>query len=153
WARGRRLVNDYGPTETTVTALRGRIEPGAPVTVGQPVPGIKAWVLNDRLEEVADGERGELCLGGVGLARGYMNDPQLTARKFPRHPRLGRIYRSGDLVHRAADGTFICHGRIDAQVKIRGYRIELEAIETRLVECDGVRAAACRVQGEGKNQR
>src|SRR5205814_6304197 len=128
---------------------RGRIEPGDAITIGAPVPGVRAWVLNDALEEVADGEPGELCLGGVALARGYRNAPELTAQKFPRHPRLGRIYRTGDLVHRDADGRFYCHGRIDAQVKVRGYRIELEAIEARLAECSGVREAACRVQGEG----
>jgi non-ribosomal peptide synthetase-like protein len=149
WSKGRRLINDYGPTETTVTALRGRIVPGEPVTIGKPVPGMKAWVLDEHLQEVADGEQGELCLGGVALARGYMGDPAMTGRKFPAHPRLGRIYRTGDLVHRGIDGRFYCHGRIDAQVKIRGYRIELEAIETKLAACAGVREAACRVQGEG----
>src|SRR4030095_9240967 len=65
----------------------------------------------------------------------------------------GRIYRTGDLVHRDAEGNLFCHGRIDAQVKLRGYRIELEAIETRLAEHPGVCAAACRVQGEGAQQR
>ena len=126
---------------------------GQPVTIGRPVPGMKAWVLNEKLEEVPDGEQGELCLGGVPLARGYMNEPEMTARKFPVHPRLGRIYRTGDLVQRGPDGNVYCHGRIDTQVKIRGYRIELEAIEARLSECAGVRAAACRVQGEGAQQK
>lgn len=153
WAGGRCLMNGYGPTETTVTSLRGAIEAGEPITIGRPVPEVDAWVLNDQLEEVADGQQGELCLGGVALARGYMNSPELTARKFPVHPRLGRIYRTGDLVHRGSDGNFFFHGRIDAQVKVRGYRIELEAIETRLVECEGVREAACRVQGEGTKQK
>jgi non-ribosomal peptide synthetase-like protein len=153
WSLGRCLVNDYGPTETTVTALRGRIMPGDAVTIGQPVPGMRAWVLDEALQEVADGEQGELCLGGVGLARGYRNQPELTAQKFPEHPHLGRIYRTGDLVHRDPSGNFFCHGRIDAQVKVRGYRIELEAIETRLVECDGVREAACGVQGDGAQKR
>jgi non-ribosomal peptide synthetase-like protein len=153
WASGRCLVNDYGPTECAVVAFRGVIRSGDPITIGRPVPGIQAWVLNDRLEEVTDGETGELCLGGAGLARGYLNDAELTARKFPVHPRLGRIYRTGDLVHRAADGTYFCHGRIDTQVKIRGYRIELEAIEARLAACPDVREAACRVQGEGPQQQ
>jgi len=153
WSKGRRFVNDYGPTETTVTALRGQIKQGEPVHIGAPVPGVQAWVLNDQLEEVADGEQGELCLGGIALARGYMNDPTMTAKKFPVHPRLGRIYRTGDLVHRGPDGKFYCHGRIDAQVKIRGYRIELEAIEASLARCDGVREAACRVQGEGSQAK
>lgn len=153
WAPGRLLVNDYGPTECAVVALRGAVRAGDTINIGTPVPGIQTWVLNEHLEEVSDGETGELCLGGAGLARGYLNDPELTARKFPAHPRLGRIYRTGDLAHRAADGTYVCHGRIDAQVKVRGYRIELEAIESRLAACAGVRAAACRVQGEGPQQQ
>ncbi|MDY3554423.1 amino acid adenylation domain-containing protein [Gemmata sp. JC717] len=153
WAPGRLLVNDYGPTECAVVALRGAVGAGDNIHIGTPVPGIRAWVLNERLEEVPDGETGELCLSGAGLARGYLNDPELTARKFPVHPRLGRIYRTGDLAHRTADGTYVCHGRIDSQVKVRGYRIELEAIESRLAACPGVRAAACRVQGEGPQQQ
>src|SRR5262249_2655818 len=83
WARDRCLVNDYGPTECTVTALRGRIRAGEPITIGRPVPGLQAWVLDETLQEVTDGTPGELCLGGVGLARGYRGQPELTARKFP----------------------------------------------------------------------
>lgn len=152
WARGRRLVNGYGPTECTVTCLRADIQEEGPISIGRPVPGNRAWVLDPALNELEDGELGELCMGGLGLARGYRHRPELTAQKFPEHPRLGRIYRTGDLVQREADGTFIFHGRIDAQVKLRGYRIELEAIETRLSDCAGVREAACRVQGEGAAQ-
>lgn len=152
WSVGRRLVNGYGPTECTVTALRGRIRSGEPVTIGSPVRGLKARVLNESLEEVADGEQGELCLGGIGLARGYHNQPELTAQKFPTHPVFGRIYRTGDLVHRDPDGSFFYHGRIDSQVKVRGYRIELEAIESRLAECEGVREAICTVQANGSQQ-
>lgn len=152
WARGRRLENGYGPTECTVTATRGRVLEGEPITIGRVVSGLQAWVLNEQLEEVLDGEQGELCLGGIGLARGYRNRPELTAQKFPTHPQFGRLYRTGDLVHRAADGSFFFHGRIDAQVKLRGYRIELEAIEARLAECAGVREAACCVQENGAQQ-
>jgi non-ribosomal peptide synthetase-like protein len=153
WARGRRLVNDYGPTETTITSLRGPVQPGEAISIGRPVPGMRAWILDDKLEEVPTGEHGELCIGGIGLARGYRNQPELTAEKFPAHPRLGRIYRSGDLASRDAEGNYYCHGRIDAQVKIRGYRIELEAIEARMVECEGVREAVCAVQGEGTRKK
>ena len=153
WASGRRLINDYGPTETTVTALRCLIHPGQAIAIGQPVPGMRAWVLDEKLEEVPIGKQGELCLGGIGLARGYRNQPELTSEKFPVHHHLGRIYRTGDLASRDAEGNFFCHGRIDAQVKIRGYRIELEAIETRLVECKGVREAVCAVQGEGNQKK
>jgi non-ribosomal peptide synthetase-like protein len=152
WSKGFRLENGYGPTECTVTATRTTIREGDTITIGWPIPGIQAWVLNESLSEVADGEQGELCLGGVALARGYRNRPDQTREKFPEHPRLGRIYRTGDLVHRLPDGSLFYHGRIDSQVKLRGYRIELEAIESRLVECHGCREAACRVQGEGAQQ-
>jgi len=146
WQKGRRLVNGYGPTECAVTCLRGDIVPGKPITIGAPVPGMQAWVLDESLDEVAEGMRGELCMGGAGVARGYRNRPDLTAEKFCDHPRLGRIYRTGDLVHREADGNFYYHGRIDAQVKLRGYRVELGEIEARLAELPGVRAAGCRMQ-------
>lgn len=149
WSRGRTLVNGYGPTECTVTCLRGPVQAGQPISIGSPVPGMAAWVLNDALEEVAPAEEGELCLGGMGLARGYWRQPELTAQKFVAHPRLGRIYRSGDRVTRDAAGDFFYLGRIDAQVKLRGYRIELGEIESRLAQCAGVRAAACHVQHDG----
>ena len=152
WAKGRRMVNGYGPTECTVTSLRADILPAQPITIGWPVPNIQAWVLDASLEQVTDGTQGELCLGGIGLALGYRNQPELNAAKFPTHPIFGRIYRTGDLVHRQSDGAFCYHGRIDSQVKLRGYRIELEAIETCLSGCVGVREAACRMQGDGAQQ-
>lgn len=152
WAPGRRLENGYGPTECTVTALRTRIVPGEEISIGLPVPGLNAWVLDDALNEVTDGTPGELCLGGIGLAAGYHNRPDLNAEKFPVHPGFGRIYRTGDLVHRAPDGNVFYHGRIDSQIKLRGYRIELEAIESCLARCEGVREAAVCVRGDGPQQ-
>ena len=152
WARGRRMVNGYGPTECSVTCLRAEVRPGHPITIGAAIPGMQAWVLDADLNEVPHGQPGELCMGGPGLARGYRHQPEVTAQKFPLHPAFGRLYRTGDLVHRAPDGAHHYHGRIDAQVKLRGYRIELEAVETRLVEHPGIRAAACTVQGEGSRQ-
>ena len=149
WSRGRRLENGYGPTECTVTALRAWISPRDDVSIGRPVPGNSAWVLDELLREVRDGEIGELCLSGAGLARGYHRRSELTAERFPEHPTLGRIYRTGDLAHRTADGVFHVHGRLDSQVKLRGHRVELEEIEARLVSCTGVRAAACRLQDAG----
>ena len=149
WVRGRRLENGYGPTECTVTATRRQVEPGAPISIGWPIPGNQAWILNEAMQEMIDGEVGELCIGGLGLARGYRNLPELTAERFPTHPVLGRLYRTGDLVQRGADGELFFLGRRDAQVKVRGHRIELEAIEARLAEQPGVREAACGVQGEG----
>ena len=152
WAPGRRLENGYGPTECTVTCLRATIRAGEPIAIGRPVPGMQAWILGPDLEELPDGEAGELCIGGPGLARGYRHRPELTGEKFPTHPTLGRLYRSGDLAHRSPDGAIVCLGRLDAQVKLRGYRIELEAIETLLSDCPGIREAACTVQGEGARQ-
>ena len=152
WSRGRRLENGYGPTECTITSTHTTVREGDPITIGRPIRGLTAWVLNESLEEVADGEQGELCLSGVGLARGYRNRPELTAQKFPIHPKFGRIYRTGDLVHRDESGDLHYDGRIDSQVKLRGYRIELEAIEARLAECAGVHQAACRVQQNGAQQ-
>jgi len=147
WARGRRLENGYGPTECTVTTTHGTVRPGAPISIGRPVPGVRAHILDEDLREVPDGEVGELCVSGVALARGYRNLPELTAERFPVHPRLGRIYRTGDLARRDEEGDLYCLGRIDAQVKLRGYRIELPAVEAKLAQCAGVREAACTVQG------
>lgn len=151
WGRGRRLVNGYGPTECTVTVVRGDVQPGRAVTIGRPVPGHSALVVDAKLTPVADGEPGELCIAGVGLARGYRNKEAITREKFPVHPAFGRIYRTGDLVRREPDGELVYLGRIDAQVKLRGFRVELEAIEACLARCPGVREAACRVQGEGSS--
>ncbi|MFO0828536.1 MAG: amino acid adenylation domain-containing protein [Phycisphaerales bacterium] len=147
WGDGRWLENGYGPTECTVTVVRGRMTPGKPVTIGQPVDGNRAWVLDDALDEVPDGTEGELCIGGASVARGYRHRPDVTAQKFVEHERLGRIYRTGDLVRRNADGDLEYLGRIDGQVKLRGYRVELAAVEALLARCPGVREAACRVQG------
>ncbi|MBI5851014.1 MAG: AMP-binding protein [Planctomycetes bacterium] len=148
WSAGRRFVNGYGPTECTVTVVRGDVRPGEPVAIGRAVPGHVAHVLGPDLEPVRDGQSGELCIAGVGVARGYLGRPDLTAERFVRHARLGRVYRTGDRVRRAADGNLYYEGRLDAQVKLRGYRIELEEIETRLAACEGVREAACRVIGQ-----
>jgi non-ribosomal peptide synthetase-like protein len=149
WAPGKLLVNGWGPTECTVTTTRANMHAGSPVHIGKPIRGLQAWILDDALNEVPDGQWGELTIGGVALARGYWNRPELTDEKFPTHPKLGRIYRSGDLAHRDAAGNLHCHGRIDSQVKIRGYRVELEEIEAHLAACPGVHAAACRIQEDG----
>jgi non-ribosomal peptide synthetase-like protein len=149
WAPGKLLVNGWGPTECTVTTTRAAMQAGSPVHIGKPIRGVHAWILDDSLDEVPDGQWGELAIGGIALARGYWNRPELTAEKFPVHPKLGRIYRSGDLAHRDSTGNLHCHGRIDSQVKIRGYRVELEEIEAHLAACPGVHAAACRIQDDG----
>ena len=146
WSKGRRMVNGYGPTECTVVATVAELRAGKPVTIGTPVAGLTAHVLDDAGEVAQEDTWGELWIGGSRLARGYLNRPEQTAEKFVAHPRFGRIYRTGDLVHYAPDGALVYHGRADTQVKIRGYRIELEEIEMRLTAIDGVRSAACTVQ-------
>lgn len=149
WGAELWLENGYGPTECTVTVTRGRVHPGRPVTIGQPVPPHVGWLLGEDLQPVRDGEAGELCIAGPGLARGYLGLPELTEQRFPTLPGIGRVYRTGDLVTRGPDGELSYHGRIDAQVKVRGYRIELEAIEAVLAKCEGVREVACCAQDEG----
>ncbi|MBI3504681.1 MAG: amino acid adenylation domain-containing protein [Proteobacteria bacterium] len=152
WAGACALYNGYGPTECSVTTVRALMRPGVPVTIGMPVPNVQAWIVDDALEPVPDGTHGELVLGGIALSRGYWNQPELTAQRFPQHPTLGRIYRTGDVAHRQPDGHIVYHGRSDAQVKLRGYRIELGAIESALAGCQGVREAACAVQGDDGRQ-
>jgi non-ribosomal peptide synthetase-like protein len=149
WAPGRWLENGYGPTECTVTVVRGRVTAGEPVNIGQPLRNAEAWALDEALREVPQGETGELCIGGVPVARGYLNLPDLTREKFVDHPDLGKIYRTGDLVYQLPSGDYMYLGRADAQVKIRGHRVELSAIESELCAFPGVRAAACKVQTLG----
>ncbi len=125
------LWNGYGPTETTVAAMATSLEvPFAdPIPIGNPITGYTAHVLDDELKPVPAGEFGELCIGGIGLARGYVGDPEQTERAFVAGPGGVRIYRTGDRVRVRADGQFCFHGRADDQVKIRGHRVELGEIE------------------------
>ncbi len=147
WAAGRRMENGYGPTECTVTVMRAAVTPGEPVTIGQPVRGHVAHVLDEALAPVPNGGMGELCISGVGVARGYLRRPELTAERFVDHPVRGRLYRTGDLVRRLPTGDHEYLGRIDAQVKIRGHRVELGEVEAHLLGLEGVREAACKLQG------
>jgi non-ribosomal peptide synthetase-like protein len=139
WAPGRRMLNTYGPTETTITATWARLEAGRRVTIGRPLPTYTAVVLDDDLRPVAGDEVGELCIGGPGLARGYVNRPDLTAEKFVRPGGTGaRIYRTGDLCRMLPNGEIEYLGRADAQVKIRGHRVDLQEIESVLLDDDRV---------------
>ncbi|WP_369386425.1 Pls/PosA family non-ribosomal peptide synthetase [Streptomyces sp. CG1] len=158
WSRpGRRIVNTYGPTEATVTATVQELRPGRPVTIGRPLPTYMAVLLDERHEPVPQGAVGEICLGGPGLARGYVGRPDLTADRFIRHalaPGGGRLYRTGDLGRMTAQGEIEYLGRADAEVKIRGYRVSLEEIESVLMEDPGVaQAAAALVPREGAEQQ
>ncbi|GAA1947412.1 non-ribosomal peptide synthetase [Amycolatopsis minnesotensis] len=136
WARkGRRILNTYGPTEATVTATWCELLPGRTVTIGKPLPTYSAFLLDEARSPVPDGHIGEICLGGPGVARGYVGRPELTADKFIEHPLGdgGRLYRTGDLGRYTADGEIEYLGRADAEVKIRGYRVDLGEIENILL--------------------
>ncbi len=141
WSRpGRRMLNTYGPTETTVTASWTELFPGKPVTIGVALPSYTLHILDDQLEPVVDGETGEICIGGPGVAIGYLNRPELTRDRFVR---VGsdRIYRTGDLGRFTLSGEVEYLGRADSQVKIRGYRLELGEIEAVLLEDDAISQA------------
>lgn len=153
WARpGRRLVNTYGPTETTVIATYADLEPEQPVTIGQPMPGYRVHVLDDSLQPLPSGDVGEICIGGVGVARGYVGRPEETSAHFQPDPFAPPdeahpcLYRTGDLGRIDDQGCIECLGRADDQVKLRGFRIELSEIESVLMLADGVAAAACAVR-------
>ncbi|WP_191878766.1 amino acid adenylation domain-containing protein, partial [Streptomyces filipinensis] len=132
----RRLVNVYGPTETTIWSTFWEVpEETESVSIGGPLANTDLYVLDSNGRPVADGVSGELFIGGVGLARGYMGRAGLTAERFvpsPFGPAGSRLYRTGDLVQRLQDGSLDYLGRIDTQVKVRGYRIELGEIEAVL---------------------
>lgn len=150
----RRMLNAYGPTEATVTASWTVLEPGKPVTIGQPLPTYTMVILGEDGRSLApDGAVGEIGIAGPGLAEGYVNRPDLTAHSFiedfaalPDNPSR-RIYRTGDLGRINADREVEYLGRIDTQVKVRGYRIELTEIESALLEHPAVAQAVVSVAG------
>lgn len=133
------LVNGYGPTETTTFAAAFRcteadLRDRARVPIGFPLQRTELLVLDDELSPVGSGESGELCVGGPGVALGYLGQPELTARKFVTDPRTGAtLYRTGDIARALPDGALELLGRRDRQVKVRGFRIELEEIESAAV--------------------
>jgi non-ribosomal peptide synthetase-like protein len=145
WSKpSRRMFNTYGPTETTITATWTELRPGRPVTIGRPLPTYQVRLLDEDHQPVPAGQIGEICVGGVGVARGYVNRPELTAERFLTDDSVpgGRLYRTGDLGRLTPDGEIEFHGRADSEVKVRGHRIDLGEIESVLLTDDEVGAAA-----------
>ncbi|AXG70214.1 tyrocidine synthase 3 [Kordia sp. SMS9] len=148
--------NKYGPTETTISSTITKIDKqykGLQIPIGKPVNNVEVYVLSDQLELQPIGVTGELCISGVGLSRGYLNQPELTEEKFITHPfKSGeRLYKTGDLVRWLPDGNIDFLGRKDTQVKVRGYRIELGEIEIALVQQEAISQAivdAVKYKGE-----
>ncbi|QQN24499.1 non-ribosomal peptide synthetase [Pseudomonas cannabina] len=147
---GFAVINNYGPTETTVVASSGAMQPGGALHIGKPVTHAALYVLDSRQQPVPLGVPGELYIGGTGVARGYLNKPQMTAERFLDDPFCAaphaRMYRTGDLVRWLADGTLEYLGRNDDQVKIRGIRIEPGEIEQHLAQCPGIGEAVITTQ-------
>ncbi|HOB94401.1 MAG TPA: amino acid adenylation domain-containing protein, partial [Aquabacterium sp.] len=146
WSRSRRLINAYGPTETTVCATTHDCQPdddAASVPIGRPIAGMQVHVLDMHGHPAPVGVAGEIHIGGIGVARGYLNQPELTRQRFVPDPFSAqpgsRLYRSGDLGRWREDGVLEYLGRNDFQVKIRGFRIELGEIEARLAQHPAVR--------------
>jgi len=143
-----RLLNAYGPTETTIIASGFEVTSvdGTPLPIGRPLPGYAFYVLGEDGRPVADGEPGELWIGGAGVARGYRGDPERTADRFRPDPfaaaPAARMYGSGDVVRRREDGEFEFLGRADHQVKIAGHRVEPGEVEQALGGHPEVRHAA-----------
>jgi nonribosomal peptide synthetase DhbF len=137
YARTMKYLNCYGPTETTIcvtTYVGDGAETGTRLPVGRPLANAKLYILDERQRPVPVGVPGEVYIGGIGLARGYWNDPDLTRERFVPVPSVGaeRLYRTGDRARWLPDGTVDFLGRLNNQVKLRGYRVELEEIETVL---------------------
>ncbi|ETT55846.1 non-ribosomal peptide synthetase [Paenibacillus sp. FSL H7-689] len=138
------LINEYGPTEgTIVSTVKRNIQPGEVITIGKPIANTKIYILDLDGNLVPVGVPGELCIAGVGLARGYLNQDQLTSAKFVinRFAAGQKIYKTGDVARWNSDGEIEYLGRTDHQVKIRGYRIEVGEIEHKLLELPEINAA------------
>ena len=152
-----RVMECYGPTETTVFATVGERHADGPQTIGPPIPGWRACIVDAQDRPVAVGETGELLVGGAGVSAGYVGRDALTAERFIPDPDGGpgaRRYRTGDLCRWRDDGRIEFIGRADTQVKLRGYRIELGEIETALTTHPAVEEAVVGVRsaGEGDDQ-
>lgn len=136
------IINAYGPTEATISctfyAFTNAQDPQKRTPIGKAIEGYRIYIVNEQNQQVAVGETGEILIGGIGLARGYLNDNNLTTQKFIPNPFTStqgeRLYKTGDLAYYLPDGNLMYDTRLDYQVKIRGYRIELGEVETIMLQ-------------------
>ncbi|MGG4442605.1 tyrocidine non-ribosomal peptide synthetase TycB [Brevibacillus fortis] len=148
WKEKVTYINGYGPTENTICATLWKALPHEPVgqtiTIGKPVQNTKLYIVDEQMQLKTVGQMGELCISGVGLARGYWNRPELTAEKFVDNPFVPgeKMYRTGDLAKWLPDGNIEYLGRIDHQVKVRGHRVELGEVESVLLRYETIIEAA-----------
>ncbi|QHZ56608.1 tyrocidine non-ribosomal peptide synthetase TycB [Brevibacillus sp. NSP2.1] len=157
WKEKVTYINAYGPTESTICATLWIADPDEPVetiTIGKPIPNTKLYIVDDQLRLKAPGQIGELCIGGLSLARGYWNRPELTAEKFVDNPFAPgeKMYRTGDLARWLPDGNVEYVGRMDHQVKIRGHRVELGEVESVLLRYETVKEAAAITHEDDRGQ-
>ncbi|MEP6546414.1 MAG: amino acid adenylation domain-containing protein [Gammaproteobacteria bacterium] len=157
WSASVRMINAYGPTESSVIATLSAALHGSVVApLGAPIVGTRVYVLDASLEPMPLGGRGELYIAGIGLARGYLGCPAITAERFVPDPYGepgSRMYRSGDLVLRRMDGNLEFVGRADRQIKLRGFRIELGEIDAALHAIEGVEQAVAIVREDEPGSR
>ena len=155
-ATGVEVWNLYGPTETTIWSTIERVHSDTgPIAIGRPIANTTVYIVDDHGLPVPAGAVGEICIGGDGLARGYLNDPELTSQKFVADPFRPeeRVYRTGDLGRLLPSGKLECLGRRDSQVKLRGFRIELGEIEAALEKQPGIQQAAAIVRNHDSSGR
>jgi amino acid adenylation domain-containing protein len=157
WAKPYRIfINSYGPTETTVSSNMAKLNSQQDLTIGPPLPNYHIAVVDESMNIVPRGERGEMIISGPGVSNGYFNLPELTEQKFLQNPFPelpgSTIYKTGDAVIIREDGFIDFQGRIDDQIKLRGYRIELGEIETRLNQLQDVSSAAVAVKEDSNEQ-
>ncbi|KRF09858.1 non-ribosomal peptide synthetase [Paenibacillus sp. Soil787] len=153
---GAEIVNEYGPTENSVISTVSRnLMPGEPITIGHPIANSQAYIVDQHHQLLPVGVKGELCVAGVGLARGYWNREVLTLEKFIDNPFLPgtKMYKTGDLAKWLPNGNIEFLDRIDHQVKIRGYRIELGEIEAAILRHHQVKEAVVLVVEDGGGEK
>jgi len=153
WSAGRRLINGYGPTEATIGATTHRCVGGSrKPPIGTPLPETQVYVLDEHRQPTPIGVPGEICVGGIGVARGYLKQPELTQEQFISNPFDAscdsRLYRTGDRGRWLADGTLEFLGRFDDQVKLRGFRIEPGEITNALREHEDVADATVQLRND-----